>query len=206
MSVTPPLAHLIETFQKLPGVGPKSAQRLAFHVLKQPKEFAYAFAEAMTHARDAVVTCQVCYNLSGQSPCEVCVSANRNRHLLCVVCDPRDLFALERTREFQGLYHVLGGLISPLDGVGPDDLRIAELLDRLQHPESALLPPTHIDEVILALPPSTEGDTTSLYLARQLKPFNVRVTRIAFGLPVGGDLDYADSLTITRAIQGRQLV
>jgi recombination protein RecR len=193
---TDPLSRLMESFQKLPGVGPKTAQRLAFYVLKQPEVFASSFAQALITAKESVKPCPICFHLSSQAPCEICQSKHRLQQQVCVVADPRDVFALERTQEYRGLYHVLGGVISPLDGIGPEQLNIKSLLERT----------LTLDEIILALPPTTEGDTTSLYLAKLLAPLKITVSRIAFGLPVGGDLDYADSLTITRALQGRQLV
>jgi recombination protein RecR len=198
MSYTLPLARLIEEFQKLPGIGPKSAQRLAFHVLKQSHEDVRNFSDALLDARDKIGYCQQCYNLSAQSVCEVCSQPGRKHNLLCIVAEPKDLYALERTGEYRGMYHVLQGLISPLEGIGPEDLKIKELLARLSDPG--------VEEVILALPPSIEGDTTSLYLSRMIKPLGIKLTRIAFGLPVGADLEYADSMTITRALQGRQTV
>ncbi|MEB3287187.1 MAG: recombination mediator RecR [Vampirovibrionales bacterium] len=210
---TRPLARLIEEFQKLPGIGPKSAQRLAFHVLRQPSESIERFSTALLDAKDKIGFCQVCYNLSCQSPCELCSAPNRNPVQICVVPDPKDLYALERTNEFKGFYHILHGMISPLEGVGPEDLKIRELLARLQ-PAPLLTDDvseeTHahmgVKEVILALPPSIEGDTTSLYLSRLIKPLGLTLTRIAFGLPAGGDLEYADTMTITRALQGRREV
>lgn len=198
MSYTLPLARLIEEFQKLPGIGPKSAQRLAFHVLKQAPEDVRTFSDALLDARDRIGYCQQCFNLSAQSVCELCVQPNRKKTTICLVSEPKDLYALERTGEFKGVYHVLQGLISPLEGIGPEDLKIKELLARLSDPD--------VEEVILALPPSIEGDTTSLYLSRLVKPLGIKLTRIAFGLPVGADLEYADSMTITRALQGRQAV
>lgn len=233
MSYTLPLARLIEEFRKLPGIGPKSAQRLAFHVLKRPEEDVRRFADVLMDARDKVGCCALCFNLSAQQVCELCQQADRKRDLFCVVAEPRDLYALERTGEYKGLYHVLQGLISPLEGIGPEELKIRELIARLSTPawqnpansgwgnpeaaapqtvspqevapqEVSSTPP--ISEIILALPPSIEGDTTSLYISRLIKPLGVRLTRIAFGLPVGADLEYADSMTITRALQGRQLV
>jgi recombination protein RecR len=198
MSYTLPLARLIEEFQKLPGIGPKSAQRLAFYVLKQPPEDVRNFSDALLDARDKIGYCQRCFNLSAQNICEICNQPGRKPNLLCLISEPKDLYALERTGEFKGFYHVLQGLISPLEGIGPEDLKIKELLSRLSEPG--------VEEVILALPPSIEGDTTSLYLSRLLKPLGIKLTRIAFGLPVGADLEYADSMTITRALQGRQLV
>lgn len=216
---TLPLANLVDHFQKLPGIGPKTAQRLAFHVLKQPRSDAEAFAQALVNVKEAVGKCQQCFNWSEHSPCEICASPNRNPRVICVVAHPEDLYALERTSEVNHHYHVLHGLISPLEGLGPDDLTIRALLARCQQGEShteqevttfgasaseAEQPP--IDEVILALPPTVEGDTTSLYLAKLLKALALPTTRIAFGLPVGGELDYADSLTIARAIAGRVAV
>lgn len=198
MSYTLPLARLIEEFQKLPGIGPKSAQRLAFHVLKQSHEDVRTFSDALLEARDKIGYCQRCYNLSAQSVCELCSQHGRKQNVLCIVSEPKDLYALERTNEFKGFYHVLQGLISPLEGIGPEELKIKELISRLADPG--------VEEVILALPPSIEGDTTSLYLSRLIKPIGIKLTRIAFGLPVGADLEYADSMTITRALQGRQLV
>lgn len=198
MSYTLPLARLIEEFQKLPGIGPKSAQRLAFYVLKQSPDDVRNFSDALLDARDKIGYCERCYNLSAQNICEVCSQPGRKRATLCIVSEPKDLYALERTGEFRGMYHVLQGLISPLEGIGPEDLKIKELLARLSDPD--------IEEIILALPPSIEGDTTSLYLSRLIKPLDIKLTRIAFGLPVGADLEYADNMTITRALQGRQLV
>ncbi len=198
MSYTQPLARLIEAFQTLPGVGPKSAQRLAFHMLKQTNEDVQRFSEALLEAKEKIGYCEKCFNLSSQSPCEICAAPNRSEKTICVVSEPKDLFALERTNEYRGSYHVLQGLISPMEGIGPEDLKIRELTARLDNPE--------LEEVILALPPSIEGDTTSLYLSRLLKPLGIRTTRIAFGLPVGGDLEYADSMTLARALQGRHEV
>ncbi len=202
MSYTLPLARLIDEFQKLPGVGPKSAQRLAFHILKQSTDDVQRFSTALLEARDKIGYCQSCYNLSAQTLCEICSQTSRKRAMLCVIADPKDLYALERTGEFKGVYHVLQGLISPLENVGPDDLKIKELIARIGGMSESDTTP--LEEVILALPPSVEGDTTSLYLSRLLKPLGINLSRIAFGLPVGADLEYADSMTITRALQGRQ--
>ncbi|MEB3206503.1 MAG: recombination mediator RecR [Vampirovibrionales bacterium] len=196
MMFAPPLAALIEAFQKLPGVGPKSAMRLALYVLKQPASYANQLAVALTQARESMAPCSCCGCLTDVHPCATCSNAERDHRLVCVVPESSDVFALERTRHFKGVYHVLGGLISPLDGVGPETLTIEVLLQRLGGGE--------VEEIILALPPSTEGDTTSLYLARLLNPLPVKLTRIAFGLPVGGELEYADSLTLLRALDGRQ--
>jgi recombination protein RecR len=196
MPYTQPLQRLIEEFQKLPGIGPKSAQRLAFHVLKRSLTEVQGFSEALVEAKEKIAACTTCFNLSCQNPCELCTSTHRDHSIICVVAEPRDLYALEKTGEYKGLYHVLQGLVSPLEGVGPEDLTLHAFIKRLQdHPE--------IQEVILALPPSVEGDTTSLYLTRLLKPSQIRITRIAFGLPVGGDIEYADPLTLTRALSGR---
>jgi recombination protein RecR len=195
-----PLEQLINAFARLPGVGPKTAQRYAFFVLKQPPEIAQLIASAITTAKTEVKSCRICHHWSHQDPCEICENPKRNALQLCVVESQQDVFALERTQTFTGKYHVLGGLIAPLDGVGPDQLNTRTLLERLPlntADESLVI------EVILALPPSTEGDTTSLYLSRILKPLGVKVSRIAYGLPVGGDLDYADQLTLTRALDGR---
>jgi recombination protein RecR len=195
---TKPLARLIEEFQRLPGIGPKSAQRLAFYVLKQTPESVQGFAEALLDARDKVGYCELCFNHSANTLCNICSSQNRKKETICLVSEPRDLYALERTNEYRGLYHVLQGLISPMDGIGPQDLKLKELIVRLENPA--------IEEIILALPPSVEGDATSLYLSRMIKPLNIKLTRIAFGLPVGSELEFADSMTITRALQGRQLI
>ena len=211
---TRPLAKLIEEFQKLPGIGPKSAQRLAFHVLRQSSDSIERFSQALLDAKEKIGFCHICYNLSCQSPCELCSASNRQHNVVCVVPEPKDLYALERTNEFKGLYHILHGLISPLEGIGPEDLKIRELLARLHTPASQpdvelaahYGAPVGINEVILALPPSIEGDTTSLYLSRLVKPLGIKLTRIAFGLPAGGDLEYADTMTITRALQGRREV
>jgi len=195
MQYTKPLAKLIDQFQKLPGIGPKSAQRMAFHLLKMPLSEVEKFAHTMVESKQTINYCDVCYNLSSQNPCEICSSDKRDRSIICVVAEAKDLIAIEKTREFKGLYHVLQGLISPLEGIGPDDLRVKELLHRTTD-ES-------VKEIILAINPSVEGEATSLYLNKILKPFGVKVTRIAFGLPMGGDLEYVDELTILKAIEGR---
>jgi recombination protein RecR len=195
---TKPLARLIEELEKLPGIGPKSSQRLAFHLVKQPAQAVQNLAKALLDAKEQIKFCSVCSNLSADDPCDICRSTSRDRHVICVVAEPRELVALERTREFKGTYHVLGGLISPLDGIGPEQLKIKELLQRLQAPG--------VDEVILAINPSVEGEATTLYLTRLIKPAGVKVTRIAFGLPIGGDLEYADELTLVKALEGRREV
>jgi recombination protein RecR len=192
---TRPLARLIEQFQRLPGVGPKTAQRLALHILKRPDAEVKALAQALMEAKQQVGLCSECFHLSAEPICEICASTTRDRNMLCVVADSRDVIALERTREYRGLYHVLGGLISPMDGIGPDQLYISQLVRRVSQQQ--------IKEVILAISPSVEGETTTLYIGQLLKPFT-RVTRIAFGLPMGGDLEYADEVTLARALEGRR--
>ena len=179
----------------MPGVGPRTAQRLALHLLRQPEEKIHAFSNALLNARSQVGECQRCFHLSAEPECEICRNTARNKDLLCVVADSRDLIALERTREYKGLYHVLGGLISPMDGIGPDRLQISSLVKRVDSENTK--------EIILALTPSVEGDTTSLYLARLLRPFT-KVSRIAYGLPMGSELEYADEVTLTRALEGRR--
>jgi recombination protein RecR len=176
-------------------VGPKTAQRLALHILKRPETEIQALAQALLDAKQQVGQCTVCFHLSAEPVCEICRSLNRDRHTLCVVADSRDVIALEKTREYRGLYHVLGGLISPIDGIGPDQLFIKPLVQRVSQQQIA--------EVILAISPSVEGETTTLYVGHLLKPFT-KVTRIAFGLPMGGDLEYADEVTLARALEGRR--
>ncbi len=195
MQYTKPLAKLIDQFQKLPGIGPKSAQRMAFHLLKMPLAEVEKFADVMVNSKKTIKYCDVCFNLSSENPCEICASDKRDRSIICVVSEAKDLIAIEKIREFKGLYHVLQGLISPLDGIGPDDLRVKELLHRATDET--------VQEIILAINPSVEGEATSLYLNKIIKPFGVKVTRIAFGLPMGGDLEYVDELTILKALDGR---
>lgn len=195
MEYTKPLAKLIEYFQKLPSIGPKSAQRMALYLLKMPAYEVESFAAAMIEAKTTIKYCEICFNMSSDSPCEICQSPNRAKSLVCVVAETKDLIAIERTNEYRGVYHVLGGLISPMDGIGPDEIRIKELLNRVHQND--------VKEVILAINPTVEGEATSLYLGRLLKPFGVRVSRIAFGLPLGSELEYADELTLARAIEGR---
>ena len=190
------IATLIEHFQKFPSVGPKSAQRMAFYMLRMPESEVQKFAQAIIDAKRNIRTCEVCFNLSSSSPCEICTNPKRDRSIICVVAETKDLIAIEKTNEFKGLYHVLQGLISPMDGIGADDIRIKELLNRLASDE--------VKEVILALPPSVEGEATSLYLTKLIKPFGITISRIAFGLPVGADLEYADEITIAKAIEGRR--
>ena len=189
------IAALIEQFQKFPSVGPKSAQRMAFYTLKMSENDVEKFASAIVEAKRNTKTCERCFNISASSPCEICSSSNRDKSTICVVSDSKDLIAIEKTNEYKGQYHVLQGLISPMDGIGADDIRIKELLQRLTN--------TDVKEVILALSPSVEGEATSLYLTKLIKPFGIKVSRIAFGLPVGADLEYADEITIAKAIEGR---
>ena len=190
-----PLARLVEQFESLPGIGHKSAQRLAYYVLGMPKEKAEQFATTVLEARNAIHYCKVCCNLTDQELCPVCRNEERDRSIICVVEDPRDVFALERTNEFHATYHVLHGAISPLAGIGPNQLCIKELLDRVKHPE--------VKEVIMATNPTVEGEATAMYISRLLKPLGIKVTRLAYGIPVGGDLEYADEVTLSRALEGR---
>ncbi len=192
------IATLIEQFQKFPSVGPKSAQRMAFHILKMPVSEVERFAATLIEAKENTVACEICYNLSSTSPCEICSSTNRDKSTICVVAETKDLIAIEKTNEYKGVYHVLQGLISPIDGIGAEDIRIKELLNRLTDET--------VEEIILALSPSVEGEATSLYLGRLIKPFGIKISRIAFGLPVGTDLEYADELTLAKAIEGRREV
>ena len=191
----PPVEKLIEQFERLPGIGYKTAQRLAFFVLDLPKDQAEEFAKAILDAKQTVHTCKVCQNLTDGEIGSICSDPMRDKGLICVVTDPKDVVALERTREYKGLYHVLHGVISPLNGIGPDQLRIKELLQRVADED--------IREVIMATNPDTEGEATAMYLSRLLKPFGVAVTRLAYGVPVGGHLEYADEVTLTRALEGR---
>ena len=190
-----PLARLIEQLQRLPGIGPKTAQRLALHILKRSEAEIQALAQALVEAKQQIGLCSVCFHLSAEPVCEICRTETRDRNTLCVVADSRDVIAIEKTREYRGKYHVLGGLISPMDGIGPDQLYIHQLVRRVSQEK--------IQEVILAISPSIEGETTTLYVGQLLKPFT-KVTRIAFGLPMGGDLEYADEVTLARALEGRR--
>ena len=193
----PALENLVEHFAKLPGIGRKTAQRLAFYVLSLPQEEADAFAQSITQAKTAIHCCPVCQNLTeGEGPCAVCASPKRDHSLICVVADPKDVVAMERSREYHGLYHVLHGVISPMNHVGPDDLHIKSLVERVAA--------GGVEEVIVATNPDTEGEATAMYLARLLKPFQVRVSRLAYGIPVGSHLEYADDATLMRALEGRQ--
>jgi len=198
MSQPEPLTRLIEQLQRLPGIGRKSAQRLAFHVLKSPRENADRLCEAIRDVKDKVTYCSVCSNVTDADPCPICTDEARNHRLICVVEEPPNVMAIERSRDYNGVYHVLMGALSPLQGVGPDELRIKPLLARIGVGGA--------DEVILATNPNVEGEATAIYLARLLKPLGVRVTRIAMGVPVGSDLEYADDITMHKAMEGRREV
>jgi len=189
------IEQLAEQFAQLPGIGRKTAHRLALYVLKMSREDVVVLAKALVNVKDKVRYCTVCSNITEADPCSICSNTKRERTSICVVEEPHDVIAIERTNEFKGLYHVLGGALSPLDGIGPDDLKVKELLYRLSN--------SSIEEVILALNPNVEGEATTLYLSRLLKPLGVKVTRIARGLPVGSDLEFADEATLSRAIEGR---
>ncbi len=189
------LGNLVDQLAKLPGIGRKSAQRLAFHILKQSDKEARLLADAILEAKEKIRYCSVCYNLTDQEVCPICRNPNRDSSIICVVEDARDVMALERANQFHGLYHVLHGAISPMDGIGPDQLKIKELLQRLQNNPA--------QEVIIATNTSIEGEATAMYLSNLLKPLGIKVTRIAQGLPVGGDIQYADDVTLARAFEGR---
>ena len=190
-----PLTKLIEHFERLPGVGKKSAQRLAFYILNMPREKAADFAASILEAREKIHYCSVCQNITDQETCSLCQDASRDHSTVCVVEDPRDVLAFERTKEYNGVYHVLHGLISPMDGVGPDALYIKELLARIG--------PEKVREVIMATNPTVEGEATAMYISRLLKPLGVKTTRLAYGIPVGGNLEYADEVTLYHALEGR---
>ena len=190
-----PLTKLIEQFERLPGIGHKTAQRMAFHVLNYSKEDANAFAEAILQAHEKIKRCGICQNLCDDELCGICRNTARDKSTICVVEDARDVIAFERTREYNGLYHVLHGLISPMDGIGPENLTIKELLARLQSQE--------VQEVIMATNPTVEGEATAMYRSRLIKPLGIKVSRLAYGIPVGGNLEYADEVTLYRALQGR---
>jgi len=191
-----PLAKLVEQFRRLPGIGPKSATRLAYYVLEMEKSQAQALAQAIVEAKDKIGYCSVCYNFTDTDPCKICQAQGRDSSVICVVEEPRAVAAIERSRDYRGLYHVLHGALSPLDGVGPEDIRIKELLQRLQA--------GNIQEVIMATDPDVEGEATAMYLARLLKPLGVKATRIAHGLPVGGDIEYVDEVTLAKAVENRR--
>ena len=197
MSLPDPLVRLIEELQRLPGIGPKGAQRLAFHILRTPREHTDRLVDAVRDVKERVTYCSICNNITDADPCVFCSNDARDPHIICVVEEPQNITAIEKTREFKGVYHVLMGALSPLQGIGPDDLKIKGLLSRLTN---------GVSEVILATNPNVDGEYTAVYLARLLKPLGVKVTRIAMGLPVGSDLDYADEITMHRALEGRREV
>jgi recombination protein RecR len=194
-----PVARLIDEFSRLPGIGPKTASRLAFYLLRAPEEQAQSLADALRELRERITFCSICFNITESDPCAVCSDEGRDRSVICVVEEPLDVIAIERTRDYHGLYHVLHGTIAPVEGIGPDELRIAELSSRLD-----AMPP--VREVIIATNPNMEGEATAMYIARQLEGRDIRVTRLARGLPVGGDLEYADEVTLSRALAGRQMI
>ena len=197
MPLPDPLVRLIEQLQRLPGIGPKGAQRLAFHLLRTPREDTERLVEALREVKERVTYCSVCNNITDADPCPFCSSTDRDRQVICVVEEPQNVGAIEKTREFKGLYHVLMGALSPLQGIGPDDLKIKGLLARVG---------SGVAEVILATNPNVEGEATAIYLARLLKPLGVKVTRIAMGVPVGSDLEYTDEVTMHKAMEGRREV
>jgi recombination protein RecR len=197
MSLPDPLLRLIEELQRLPGIGPKSAQRLAFHILRTPRDHADRLVDAVRDVKEQVTYCSTCNNITDVDPCVFCSADNRDRQIICVVEEPQNVAAIEKTREFKGVYHVLMGALSPLQGIGPDDLKIKGLLARATN---------GVREIILATNPTVEGEATAIYLARLLKPLGVRVTRIAMGVPVGSDLEYADEVTVHKALEGRREV
>jgi recombination protein RecR len=191
-----PIAKLIDGFMKLPGIGPKTVARLAFFVLGMKEDDVLEIAKALVNVKRNLVYCSVCQNITDVDPCRICSDTSRDQSVICVVQEPKDLVAMERTREYNGYYHVLHGAISPMEGIGPEDIRIPELLRRLENEE--------VKELILATNPNIEGEATAMYISRLVKPFGIRVTRIAHGLPVGGDLEYADEVTISKALEGRR--
>jgi recombination protein RecR len=201
-AVTPePVTRLIEAFSQLPGIGPKTASRLTFYLLRRPAEQAEILAGALRDLKQKIVFCSDCHNITETNPCAVCQDGGRDRSIICVVEEPLDVLAIDRTGEYRGLYHVLHGAISPVEGIGPDELRIRELMGRLKEADPKGEP---VREVLLATNPNLEGEATAMYLARLIQPLGIRVTRLARGLPVGGDLEYADAVTLSRALEGRQ--
>lgn len=191
-----PIAKLIDSFMKLPGIGPKTAVRLAFFVLKMKDDDVFEFGKALVNAKRELMNCSVCQNITDRDPCYICDDSSRDRSVICVVQDAKDVNAMEKMREYRGLYHVLHGAISPVDGIGPEDIKVAELLKRLAD--------KNVKELILATDPNIEGEATAMYIARLVKPVEIKTTRIAHGLPVGGDLEYADEVTLSRALEGRR--
>ena len=198
MQSAPAIQKLLDELERLPGVGPKSAQRMAYWILNTDRAMAMRLADAITEVKDTVHFCSRCFNYAEGDECEICRATSRDRSLLCVVSEPRDIPPIERTAVYRGLYHVLGGALSPMDGIGPDDLRIAELMRRLSS--------ENVTEVVLATNPNVEGETTAAYLARLIKPLGIKVTRLASGLPVGGDLEFADEVTLGRALEARRVL
>lgn len=190
-----PISKLIHEFSKLPGIGNKTAQRLALYILKMPKEDAKSLAEAIVDARDKTINCSICYNITSEDPCHICSDPKRDKSTLCVVQESKDIIAIEKTKDFKGLYHVLQGVISPMEGIGPNEIRIKELILRLQKED--------VKEVIIATNPNIEGEATAMYISKLIKPSGIKVTRIAHGIPVGGDLEYTDEVTILKAFEGR---
>ena len=193
-----PISSLIEQLSKLPGIGGKSAQRLAFYIINMPEENARALADSILNAKRDIKYCSICYNLTDTDPCPVCSSEKRNKNIIMVVEDPRDMAAYEKTKEYTGIYHVLHGAISPINGVTPSDIKVKELIQRLDD--------TNIEEVIIATNPNVEGEATAMYLSRLIKPLGIKVSRIAHGVPVGGDIEYIDEVTLLRALEGRRLM
>lgn len=191
-----PIAKLIDSFTRLPGIGPKTAARLAFYVLGMKEEDVIQFAKALVNVKRNLTYCSECCNITDTNPCRICQDKHRDRSQICIVQEPKDVVAMEKTKEFHGMYHVLQGAISPMDGIGPDEIRLPELLRRLEDET--------VQELILATNPNIEGEATAMYISRLVKPFGLRVTRIAHGLPVGGDLEYADEVTLTKALEGRR--
>jgi recombination protein RecR len=191
-----PIAKLIDSFMKLPGIGPKTAARLAFFVLEMKEDDVFDFGKALVNAKRNLIYCSVCHHISDKDPCYICDDSSRDRTTICVVHDSKDVIAMEKMKEFRGLYHVLHGAISPVDGIGPEDIKVAELLKRLQDDT--------IQEIIMATDPNIEGEATAMYISRLVKPTGIKITRIAHGLPVGGDLEYADEVTLSRALEGRR--
>lgn len=192
------VASLIEEFSRLPGIGKKTAQRLAFHIIGMNERDAMSLARAITNVKQSIKYCSICSNLTDKDVCNICSSKKRDESIICVVADPRDVIAIEKTREFKALYHVLHGNISPMEGIGPEDIKVKELLTRIQNSQ------TEIQEVILATSPTIEGEATAMYISKLLKPLGVKTTRIAYGIPIGGDLEYADELTLSKALEGRR--